>query len=455
MDNSNENQLMQLRELNNLLYYRPSQSSLFSERVQKLQVFQNLNVAAGGTSQIIINADDYVSGPTSYLRVTFDLVKTGATVTPIASVWGQNGSPLNIISSMRIDHRSGESLEYMPFYGGQYMNILRWYLYNEAERKQLDGLLNQNYVNTLSTAGTYSYTALIPMSLIFGCFATNTVIPPAFLSGAKITLVFNTSVAAIANSSFTYGNINCSLLFDSVRVYDAVKKQIATEMASSEGSGIQFCFDTYYQTSTNLTLANATNTGFSFDINQANSIVKNAFAVFLQASDLASSSKSKNMFKNVVSLQQWRLGSTFYPNQQIVCVPYTACGTSADVAVSAIPNSVQAYQNTLLCFDSQSKQFASYLNTNTVTMDHFVNLKEDAATVPTDSGNLSVYGQLLDRSPALLSFSGVSSNNSRLLTYTGNAYGLTTDAAGAFILVVWTTSTRCANLIQDSCIVDK
>src|SRR6185436_18697833 len=137
-----ERQLLQLRQMNSLLYYRPSQSSLFSSRQQKIQPFQTLNVAPGGTATTIINLSDFCYGPTSYLQMNLTLQRgtaaNAAIVGTLADVWGQNGSILNVLQSARLVHRSGQELSYIPFYLGQLLNVKRWYEYNESERLQLD-----------------------------------------------------------------------------------------------------------------------------------------------------------------------------------------------------------------------------------------------------------------------------------------------------------------------------
>lgn len=464
-----EHQLMQLRQMNSLLYYRISQSSLFSERVEKIVVFQNLAVQPGGTAQVLINSDDFVYGPTSFLKMEFTLTNaaTIANAYTIAQVFGQNGSCLQLLNSIRLTHRSGQELEYCPNYLGQLLNIKRWYLYNEAERKQLDALLSQNYVNTLPTVAgnSVTVTAMIPLSLLLGVFNEHDqIIPPQLISGAKLELILNSNAAALAGtgaapSPYTFSNVNFSLLLDSVRVYDNVRKSLAEETASAAGQGIQFTYETVYQTSVNVNIPDSPNiAAFSLDINKANSILKNVFCVFMLPSDLAANGNGKNKFYNVVKTFQSRLGSLYQPNQSMQLTPYTQSNTGLGTAITsgAFPNSQQAYHHTLECFESQSKQFSSYLNTNTVTIDHFMNTQSDDATVPRyDSGNMSVYGFLMDRAPQGLQYSGPPTNNSRLLNLNGFLAGNASIHDANSIMVAWTHSARVCNMVGDSAIVDQ
>ncbi len=486
--NADDNTLMQLRQMNSLLYYKPSQSSLFSSRQQKVQPFLNQNAAPGSTAQIIINSDEFVYGPTSCVKVTFTLtIATGAgagfPASPVGSIWGQNGSVLNIFNSVRLYHRSGQVLEEVPQYAGQLMNIKRWYLYNQNERLQLDAMLNNNYTIQLPAiaanvaATVFTITAVIPLSLMFGVFDNhNEVIPPQLLSGAKIEYVLNQNANIIGGGAFlaattntaTISNINMSLLLDTVQVFDVVKRQLAEEMVGSGGTGLQYTYETTFQTSISVQFSSVptASTTFSFDINQANTIVKNIYAVFMISSSLTTMGVSKNAFINCVDTWQGRSGSHYYPNQQMNLKPATLVLTNLNsdiMAGSFYPDSQQAYENTMLCFDSQAKQFSSYLNTNTVTIGHFNSLKLD----PVDGsigdglynvGNMAVYGILLDRScsnPEM--YGGIASNNSRLINLSGSFTGNVNVFAGAptGIMLAFTTSARVACLIGDSCIVDR
>lgn len=471
-----EKQLLQLRQMNSLLYYRPSQSSLYSTRQQKQTPFQTQNVVPGGTATTIVNLSDFCYGPTSYLQMNLVLQKGTPVATPggdsaactLADVWGQNGSCLNVLQSARLVHRSGQELSYVPFYLGQLLNIKRWYEYNESERLQLDALLNQNYVTiTPGTTGpaiqTYNISAMIPLSLIFGEFAEHTqCIPTWLLSGARMDFILNPSVNAVALADCSYTSVSFNLLLDCVNVYDSVQRQLISEM-SNGSSGIQFVYETNFQTSQNVQIPNRAPNAFSFDINQSNSIVKNVFCVFMLNN--LSAAGSKNSFVNVLQTWQSRIGSHYMPSQPMALVAMTqataALSNTIDPTLTffGYPNSQQAYQNTIVAFDAQAKQFASYLNTNSVTIDHFISLAADpvhgASRSTRDVGNLSVYGFLLDKAPNGLAYSGQSTNNSRLLNLTGYTFGNASINDTQGIIIAWTTSLRCANIVGDSLILDR
>lgn len=484
-----ERQLLQLRQMNSLLYYRPSQSSLYSSRQQKYQPFPTLAVVPGGTATAIINMSDFCYGPTSYLQMKLTLKKGNGeqpadggsvAVCTLADFWGQNGSCLNVISGIRLVHRSGRELSYIPFYAGQLFNIKRWYEYNEAERKQLDALLNQNYTTIIPAVtgpatASYTVTSMIPMSLLFGEFSQHTqCIPNWLLSGARMDIILKPTDEAVTLAACSYTAASFNFLFDCVNVYDSVQKQLVSEMSGSGsggsgggGSGIQFVYDTNFQTSTNVSMSAGAASAFSFDINQANSIVKNVFMTVMLNADFTTAGRSKNAFRNVVQTLNARIGSHYMPSQPMVLVPMTACTTGLNNTInvaSTYPDSQQVYQNTIVAFDAQAKQFASYLNTNSVTIDHFISLLPDGATTASaavrDLGNLSVYGFLLDNAPNGLAYSGQSTNNSRLLNLTGYLQSNTDlDIAkgvnGTAVMIAWTTSLRCANLIGDSLVMDQ
>src|SRR3954470_8575345 len=106
-----------LRQINNMMYLRPSQASLTCKRQVKLQPFQTSSASMGDTLQVIVNSgDEFLYGPTSVLKLQYRL-DMGAAARTIGNFWGQNGSILNIFKSIRLTHRSGQQLEYIDEVG--------------------------------------------------------------------------------------------------------------------------------------------------------------------------------------------------------------------------------------------------------------------------------------------------------------------------------------------------
>ncbi len=465
-DNGMENEMLQLRSENSLLYYRPSQACLCSYRVTKIQSFANQSVTPGNIAQVLINCDDYVNGPGSYLKVSFDLVVPAAGLADVNAIWGVHGSILNLFQSIKFYHRSGQTLEEINNRLAQLMTIKRFYLYNTSERAQLDNLLGVGTNAPVpAVAGNYRFTAEIPLSLMLGSFNNhNQLLPPSFLAGSKIELGIYplASILSEVLAGLSITNINMSLLLDTCMIYDSAKKQINEEVVDVKGSGLQYVYETnFFTTSAAFGPSGAVvGQSFNFDVQQSNTIVKNVFFVCVNETEIdtiAGATTSKHPFQNIVQTLQFRLGSQYYPNQAMNLVPRPASTGAAAAASLFIEDSSQAYQNVIMAFDAQNKQFGSYVNTNSITKPQYM-----SSLLATENAKMAVFGMLLDRGPQGVAYSGVPTNNSRLLNINGTiaksiAVGaaFTEDTRDVNSIFVWTTSTRVANCIGDSLILDR
>ncbi len=470
-DNSMENEMLQLRAENSLLFYRPSVSCLVSYRQQKQVSFSNQAVLPSNIGTVIISTDDYVYGPTSYLKMSFGITNaSGGNLTPL-DVYGNHGSVLNLFKSAKLIHKSGQVLEEINDHLGLLMSIKRYYMFNSAEKVQLDTLLGISGGGaTINNTFTHTLSAMIPLSLMFGVFSQhNQLIPPCLLSGARIEVGFNTNPgifvtalnAGAQSISIPITNpINMSLLLDSCMIYDSAKKQINEEVVDVKASGLQFVYDTIFHTSgTVLTDGAVTNAAFNFDVQQSNSIVKNVFFAFVDNDQLTGTTlgatTSKVPLYNIATSIQARLGSQYFPSNSMTLVPRTQAAAAG--ASGLAEDSSQAYENVLVAFESQNKQFGSYFRTNSISKNDYMSITDAAPAGGADVvGKLCVYGFLLDRGPSgTVAYSGVPTNSARLLNISGTATKSGGNDAHANSLFVWTTSTRVANCIGDSLILDR
>lgn len=448
-----DHEVMELRGENALLYYKPSISCLIKERQGKKNPFSNQAVAPGNIGRVVINCDEFVNGPGSYLQVSC-VVQFPAGGGDMQTAFGTYGSILNLFQSVKLYHRSGQILEDLPNRLAQLMTIKRFYKYNAAEREQLDAILNVNQLPPAAGAGAraVTFSASIPLSLMLGSFEqTNQLIPPAFISGAILELGIYPDLSIFATAGYTVSNINMNLSLDTVSVFDSAKKQINEETMDVKASGIQFCYDTNFYTGSSQITAGATvGYNLNFDVQQANTVTKNVFFVIADRVKIetAVAASGKYPFYGVVSSLQFRCGSQYYPNQPMTMRP------APSVTATAGSDNSQAFQNTVMAFDAQNRQFGSFVNSSGIDNLNYTGIVD--AGVGGIPGHFAVYGMLLDRGPqGSVQYSGVPTNNSRLLNINATIVKSAGDDAQANDIYVWTTTARVANCIGDSLILDR
>jgi hypothetical protein len=269
---SRDSSIMELREVNRMMYLRPDNGSLVDKRTHKEYNFSNLEYNAGSNAQAIIQSGaDGVWGPTSYLKMRVKLsvpVVVGATARLFKIKAGSLG--LNMIESVRLTHRSGEIIEFIDKYNVLGSALLNWG--NDfSELEKLESQLNPLSVGSPTTekvwtvpaaASSIEFDVVIPMWLLLGCFDNKEqYIPPNFLAGAKLELKI-----ASAETIFSFlpiggldpapvdqpgtMTIKPSLVLDSAKVYDSVAAQILDQQADVDRSGLQFTYSTWFNNST-------------------------------------------------------------------------------------------------------------------------------------------------------------------------------------------------------------
>ena len=445
-----------LRGANAMIYVRPSNLALVDRRVLKSFNFSSNVYELGSTAQIILNTGgDLVWGPSSYLRVEYTATSTldfGA------------GSILNLFKSIRLTHRSGEILEYLDNLN-LLANLRIYWEHSTDDFKKLAGVLGfsdsgSGYTNKPNTGVNV---ACIPMSLLSGFFSnTDQYIPAAAAAGMKIEFEFapNQYITISGKTSPQMTNIKMTLLCDTAQAFDIVNKQLLSEMADVDQSGVQYTYPTYFN-SYIVSNSNSVN----LDVQQSASLVGQIIGITRDNKMVTSTlnNADANLFIQPWSLGQWRLGSLYFP-QQILKVPSNGTWSSTQ------QNSREWYGIGLTAFDAYIDQFHKAAGKQACIKFNEAEPISDITNQAFDSGKACVSFSC-EKSACSLTLTGEPTNNSRILNGSfsaeylagadgafpvagpitpGGQYDLTEIRFDAFMLYY-----RVANLMGDNCVVDR
>ena len=443
-----------MRGANALTYIRPSNVSLIDRRVMKSYNFSSNVYELGSTLQMILNSGgDAVYGPSSYLRVEY-------TASPTLDFG--SGTILNIFKSVRFTHRSGEILEYIDNVN-ILANLRLYWEHSTDDFKKLAGVLGiegqTDYVNKPKTGVNV---ACIPMSLLCGLFSSVTqYMPPALTAGMKIELELapNQFITTAGKSAPQITNIKPTLLCDSAQLYDVVNKQLLSEMADVDQSGIQFTYDTYF----NSFIVTNTNS-INLDVQQSASLVNQIIGVARDNNMVTSvlNGADANLMIQPFSIFQYRLGSLYWPQQQIK-VPSNGTWDSTQ------ENSQEWYSLGLIAFQAYIDEFHKAAGKSAcIEYDEYATSGITGQTFNTGKACISYTGE---KSACGLTLTGEPTNNSRILNANGTIEYMTgTDGAFPVVAPVdpnkqYTLTevrfdaflgyTRIANLMGDNCVVDR
>lgn len=402
---ADEQAVMALRTVNRLTYAPPHYSSLIEKRTTKSYNFNNASYAGGSTAQCIINSGkDALWGPNCYLRVA--LTKS----LPAMAMSGD--SILAIFKRIRLTHRSGEVLEYIPDVG-LLSHIRKLYEVSDEDQKKLDSLLT-----VAAGAGTENQVLIVPLWLLLGVFNVRTnYIPPGFLAGSKleIDLASNVEASRVAGTYTVAMTIN----LESSQIWDGAMKQLLDQEASVDTSGLQFNYSTWFASN------NAAGTNVNFDVQHAASITEKIIYGFRKSANLAGDTLD-SFALSPASRTQVRLAGEYFPQQPL------------DLSVSQ----VEAYQHTLVAFDGAPKQYLGSNSNGGVS----VSLADWKSA---NSNKGPVYAHTLEMSSVGIAFTGDKTNNSRQLRIEAEK-----PAAGDRI-DVYLQYVRIANVMGDNLVVDR
>jgi hypothetical protein len=287
--------------------------------------------------------------------------------------------------------------------------------------------------------------------------------PPALIAGMKIELELapNSSITILGKAAPQISNIKPTLLLDSAQLYDVVSKQLLMEMADVDQSGIQFSYDTFFNSYV-VTNTNAIN----LDVQQSASLTSQIIGITRDNNQVTTlfDNGDANSYINPFSVSGYRIGSLYLPQQQIK-VPV---GATWDITQR---NSKEWYGIGLMGFQSYVDEF--HKAAGKAASVKFT----EANAVPEISNQSYTTGKAclsfsLEKSSCGLEMTGEPTNNSRILNFSGvvdvlagqgtfpiapgsevilgNKYTLSEIRFDSFLRYV-----RVANCMGDNCVVDR
>jgi len=406
-EKSGQNQMGMLLSVNSLTYAPPIDGSLVNDRQYKAYNFQPLNYTGltGAPSIVINSGDDYVWGPTSYVRMR---ITSSLSTTSFAS------SAYDLFREFEINHRSGDLLDRSTNVNALIQELLR---FQEG----------RGYGSTDGYAGVFGSGAssadlnagvdvILPLSFFSGLFAQRTLIPSSLLSGSKIKLQWESLVKAVIDSAGTpvLTISDMTLVLDSFELMDSAKKALLQQQANVKTQGLQFSYSSWVNT--NKTFST---TAYDLDVNLSAAKTMLVLVKTRTTADLAGQTED-SMTAEAYPYVSWRLrlGSETQPQHEVK--------TSAEAYILT-----QSAFSNVHCDDINARK---------------------PAHVETGYGDYkasSVVCVDMERSQ-ILSLSGRPTNNSRLINYNGSF-----SASTSRQMDVWVQILKVCNVMVDNVVVDK
>lgn len=229
-------------------------------------------------SFLLTPGSDYVYGPDSY--ITFKLTTAGGGDAAHSSTWGQDGTVLNMIQSVRLTHASGTEVEFqnhanlLNMYKTKYDRDHEWRdTYGSAmggsfiDKKLVKSWVSatsggavtsavdhhargQTLVSDANNGSTDTFYS-IPLSILSEFFNSDKLLPPYALAGMRVelemaspnialeTFVTATGAPIASTGDFTFSVTNLRVQLDSHTLTDSVQKGLA-RMSANEGLDLHF-----------------------------------------------------------------------------------------------------------------------------------------------------------------------------------------------------------------------
>jgi hypothetical protein len=251
------------------------------------------NVTGSEQLSVLFNVgSSYTDGQKSMLQVTLTVNTTGPAPDAAAfwafgnnvareqdgsSALNSNGSLLNLISEINHASKSGDLL-YRELYKNQTQTTSRLYQIDKSRRGYLGTAGGCQEINGVFKFPLYPVnqpvTLELPLCELAQFFNTSQLIPPQLLSGSLMrltiapvnsALVFykanGTDLVTAAPTSLNLSFKNVLLYLHQSELYDSVNSLLLASAQSAETNGLQFCYNTVFNT-----IVNPTAPSFSFDI---------------------------------------------------------------------------------------------------------------------------------------------------------------------------------------------
>ena len=304
---------------NSLTYTLPVPSSVVVNKTKKRSYFQNRSYASGQTMVCTLNSgSSYADLANSNLVVKIKVTSTNAN--PFNVTFG-NGSAMNIVENIRINHRSGT----------QYTNTQKMNAYRVLEDRNCESEnwyatvgkvmgYDQDLLSGFSTA-TPERTFVIPIKKVHNFFSPHggdgILLPPQMQSGLRVEVDLATlgtifkDLAVVGNDLPTDYEIT-DIYFDmeSVDLMDSAQAAVNT---NSQRRGIEYLFsDIFTSRSTNP----SNSTAINVDINKSVSYAEKVMAV-IQTNANQNNLSADSFVTPYLSGNWWyELGSNQYPSNQ-------------------------------------------------------------------------------------------------------------------------------------------
>ena len=305
MESKGQNQMGMLMSVNSLTYAPPIDGSLVNNRQYKEYNFQPLAYTGlVGAPQIIVNSgDDYVYGPTSYIRMN---ISSSLATTSFAS------SAYDLFREFNLQHRSGDLIDKTSN-----VNSLIQTLQSYQEGKGYAGTAGYTGVMGAGATGAElnaGIDVILPLSWFSGVFAQRTLLPSSLIAGAKLTLQWEALTRAVIDSAGTpvITINNMSLVLDSFELMDSAKKALLQQMANVKTQGLQYSYSSWVNVNKPFT-----STGFDFDVNLSAAKTMLVLAKTRATSQFTQTENS--MSAEAFPYADWRLklGSETQPQHQV------------------------------------------------------------------------------------------------------------------------------------------
>jgi hypothetical protein len=416
--------MSKIQEINRVKYALPSNLNVVERRTNKVSFADQNSYSSQSGNEVVIRmtaSTDYVYGKNSYLIFEVQCAGTGD------EIGFKNNTAMSLFDRVLYEDRSGAELErndklnaycasVVPIHhcrsssavheaiGGQFQNYDRIYapttgLPDPTERGKNGSLLDYD-------AKADSITVIIPLSDFLGIYNQETLVPSMLVSGslirlqlAKATVAFQNLDPSDTTSTVTsYTISNPRVILDSLTLSPVVQKNLMEQ--SQAGGGLDFCYETVYYQSGNVTSGQ---TNFNLQINKAVSRCQKLYWKNRAVGTPEASNKDNLGATNYnISQLDYRLGDLFFP-QRVISLP------SGGVPQK---NGSEFYENTIQSINRMKTKVDPPAVSKDIWLTSGTSLNANDAD--NDNDGRAINCQSFEMSSAL-QYSGLAINNSRQL----------------------------------------
>jgi len=422
--------MSKIQEINKVKYVLPSNLNIVERRTNKVNFADQNTYASTSGSEVVIrlqSSTDYVYGKNSYL--IFEVSAAGND----ESVGFKNNTAISLFERVLYEDRSGAELcrnDKISNYCAQVLPLhhnsdcAKTIMANAGQLNNYDVIYDGNGFPTADRAKngivanyslTTALTVVIPLRFMLGVFNQETLIPSMLISGslirlqlARVTDALQSIGAADINdqpTSFTLSNVR--VVCDSLSLSPVVQKNLMEQ--SQSGGGLDFCYETEYYQSGNVT---AGANSFSLQVNKAVSRCQKIYWGNRSAATPSSALKDNNGTCEMNIAQcDYRCGDLFFP-QRVISLPSTVGATPSKNGGEFYENTLQSIHRMKTNIDQPAVSKLEWLQSGTRLNNNAADNNNDGRAVHCQSFEMS----------SVLEYSGLAINNSRTLEARINFY---------------------------------